>query len=478
MVHHTSRIILFLLLFSSFAGAQQVTIHGKADSYLHKEITAFGYQDYITWTRETIATDTVSSSGVFTLHFNVKEASRIYLFCDHMKTPLYVEPGRTYEVDFPRKDSTRLLNANVDQDGDLNIHPIPGKMKGSIDTTELNWLIIDYNLRYEDFWKKNYQSFVIKRMRAPLDSFRRAMNTHYAPIRNPYFKTFMDYTIASTQVSTLESQNFIFRDYLQHRKIEYRNYEYMTFFNQFFDKYFYEYTLKPGGASVLDAINQKGDEGELMSALKTAPYLGNDTLRELLLLKGLYENYNNKEFNRHRMMQILEEVSKKSKIPEHRLIARNIIARFTVLKRGTDAPAFTLPDKAGKMVSLSDYKGKYVYLCFGKSNSPSCISDFLVLEEVNKKYPLIQVVSIMTDDNAEELKKLLKQNPKFRWTFLEGGNQEELKHKYSIYSEPYYFLIGPTGKLLLSPAPGPYDGLEEIFYDITKKKEDRFKVGE
>jgi len=395
-----------------------------------------------------------------------------------MKTPLYVEPGRTYEVDFPRKDSTRLLNANVDQDGDLNIHPITGKTKGSIDTTELNWLIIDYNLRYEDFWKKNYQSFLIKRMRAPLDSFRRAMNAHYAPIRNPYFKTFMDYNIASTQVSTLESQNFISRDYLQHRKIEYRNYEYMTFFNQFFDKYFYEFALKPTGASVFDAINQKGDEGELMSALKTAPYLGNDTIRELLLLKGLYENYNNKEFNRHRMVQILDEVSKKSKIPEHRLIARNIIARFTVLKRGTDAPAFTLPDKSGKMVSLSDYKGKYVYLCFGKSNSPSCISDLLVLEEVNKKYPLIQVVSIMTDDNPEEMKKLLKQNPKFRWTFLEGGSQEELKHKYSIYSEPYYFLIGPTGKLLLSPAPGPYDGLEEIFYDITKKKEDRFKVGE
>jgi len=43
---------------------------------------------------------------------------------------------------------------------------------------------------------------------------------------------------------------------------------------------------------------------------------------------------------------------------------------------------------------------------------------------------------------------------------------------------PYHYLINPKGQLILSPAPGPSDGLEDIFYKITKNKEDQIKVGD
>jgi len=468
----------FLFLICLAGEAQQVTIQGTATSYPGKELVAYRYQDYITWTRELLESDTVDKQGSFTLHLDVKAPTRIYLLCNHLKTPLYVEPGRSYVVDFPRKDSSRLLNQQVDQDGDLNIHPIRFKQNGAIDTTELNWLIIDYNLRFDDFWRKNYQAFVIKRMKAPLDSFSRAIHKHFATVPNAYFQSYIDYSIASTRVSTLESQNILYRDYLVNRPVGYGNFEYMTFFNQFFDKFFYQFALKPTGTPLFDAINQRGDLNETLNDLKPAPYMSNDTLRELLLLKGLNENFHNKEFSQQRMLQILEEVSHKSKVPAHRLIARNMIAAFGTLKAGSPAPAFTLPDKNGKLVNLNDFKGQYVYLTFSRSTSPTCLSDLKVLEELEKKYPLIHVVSIVLDDKPDDLKKMLKQNPKFRWVFLQGGDKETLKHDYHIYAEPYYYLIGPSGKLLLSPAPGPYDDLDELFYQITKKKEGKFKVGE
>lgn len=43
------------------------------------------------------------------------------------------------------------------------------------------------------------------------------------------------------------------------------------------------------------------------------------------------------------------------------------------MKKGDMAPAFTLPDKDGKMVSLSDFAGKKVVLYFyPKDNTPGC----------------------------------------------------------------------------------------------------------
>ncbi len=44
-----------------------------------------------------------------------------------------------------------------------------------------------------------------------------------------------------------------------------------------------------------------------------------------------------------------------------------------MLKVGTEAPSFTLPDKNGKSVSLSDFKGKKVVLYFyPKDNTSGC----------------------------------------------------------------------------------------------------------
>jgi thiol-disulfide isomerase/thioredoxin len=468
-VKHTAWLFFLLFILCAAFPAQDVQISGKAPAYIGKEMTAFAYQDYITYTREILETDTVKPDGTFRLRFPFQNTQRIYLRCDHLKAPLYIEPGGRYEVDFPGKDSSRLFSQTIDQTGDLSIH--------TRDSAEINWLIMDFNARYDDFWKKNYQAFVIKKTRFVLDSFKRAIRAHYRNVQKPYFHAFIDYTIASTQVSTLESQNFLARDYLLNRSIGYLNNEYMTFFNQFFDKYFYQFAIKKEGAPVYEAINDKGGAPGLMDALKAAKYLANDTLRELLMLKGLYENYNNKEFTQSHIQAILGQVAMHSKIPEHRLIAQNIISRFSQLKRGTAAPSFNLPDKNGKMHSLADFKGKYVYLSFGAAWCTTCISESKYLEELEKKYPFIQIVNIDTDPKIEDMKKMLKENPKMNWTVLYAGDNEQLKHAYSIFSVPYYYLIGPDGRLILSPAPSPYQGIDELFYKISTKKGNK-KVGE
>jgi cytochrome oxidase Cu insertion factor (SCO1/SenC/PrrC family) len=467
-----TKLFSFCFLLSSAAAlSQEVIIRGLANpSYGGKEVTAIAYDDYISYTRNLLDVDTVKKQGEFSLHFDCKAPRRIYLRCDHVKAPLYIEPGHTYDIGFPDKDSSRMFNPNVDVSGDLSIH--------TSDSTDLNRLIAQFNESYDVFWRKNYQRFLVKASRIALDSFKLAMKTRFSKAKSAYFKLYIDYSIASTEVSTLESQNFLARDYLYNRPIGYSNNEYMTFFNQFFDKYLYQYALKPEGAQVYAAINESGDAIKLMQALKQAPYLANDTLRELVMLTGLNEIYNNKEFTRSKINTILDQVAKHSRIAEHRQIARNLIARFSTLKKGSPAPGFSLPDKNGKVVSLTDFKGRYVYLSFITCTCTSCISDLKYLEELGKKYPQVQLVTIVTDDTPADMKKMLKANPKFTWVFLNAANAESLKHAYSVFAAPSYYLIDGTGRLILSPACGPFDGTEELFEAIAKKKYKNIKVGE
>ena len=57
-----------------------------------------------------------------------------------------------------------------------------------------------------------------------------------------------------------------------------------------------------------------------------------------------------------------------------------------MLEIGMKAPEFTLPDKNGKQVSLSDYKGKKVVLYFyPKDNTPGCTRQACAFADLLRK---------------------------------------------------------------------------------------------
>ena len=78
-----------------------------------------------------------------------------------------------------------------------------------------------------------------------------------------------------------------------------------------------------------------------------------------------------------------------------------------MLQIGTKAPAFTLPDKDGNMVSLSDFAGKKVVLYFyPRDNTPGCTRQACAFAEA---YPEFQksgaVVSGVSKDSAASHQK-------------------------------------------------------------------------
>jgi len=71
----------------------------------------------------------------------------------------------------------------------------------------------------------------------------------------------------------------------------------------------------------------------------------------------------------------------------------------------------------------------------------------------------------------EVLRKFLTSN-KYDWKFLLYDRQPEVLKQYDIRAYPTYFLIGPDGKLILSPAPSPSEDFESRLFEVMKARGD------
>ena len=112
------------------------------------------------------------------------------------------------------------------------------------------------------------------------------------------------------------------------------------------------------------------------------------------------------------------------------------------------APGFTLPDLAGKKVSLSDFRGKWVVLDFWGSWCGWCIKGFPALKEAYNKYgDKIVVIGIDCNESEEDWRAGVKKY-QMPWLQLYNGNDRKLYEEYKIEGFPTKAIINPEGKLV------------------------------
>ena len=78
-----------------------------------------------------------------------------------------------------------------------------------------------------------------------------------------------------------------------------------------------------------------------------------------------------------------------------------------MLEKGSQAPAFTLPDKDGNPVSLSDFKGRKVVLYFyPKDNTPGCTRQACAFAGAYERFREkdIAVIGVSRDSVASHVK--------------------------------------------------------------------------
>ncbi len=115
-----------------------------------------------------------------------------------------------------------------------------------------------------------------------------------------------------------------------------------------------------------------------------------------------------------------------------------------------EAPDFTLPDLAGKNVSLKDFRGKWVILDFWGSWCGWCIKGFPDLKAAYAKYkPELEVIGVDCQETPERWKAGVKRH-ELPWVhvYLDQEKAKTLLPQYGVQGFPTKVIINPEGKIM------------------------------
>lgn len=131
---------------------------------------------------------------------------------------------------------------------------------------------------------------------------------------------------------------------------------------------------------------------------------------------------------------------------------RKYIAQENLLANGQLAKDFTAQDLSGKSVSLSDFKGKYVFLEFSASWCSWCKKEIPYIRKAIEalKDKNIVFITLMMDDKRERWEQdVKKQN--ITWlnlSDLKGMRHSQIAKDYNVSGIPASFVINPDGVII------------------------------
>jgi len=191
-------------------------------------------------------------------------------------------------------------------------------------------------------------------------------------------------------------------------------------------------------------------------------------MRDWLATKIIMDGFRNN--NLIDAEEVMNDFLPKCTIPTYRDSLTNYCkALKKTLWRGREAPAFTLQDANGREVSLSDFKGKVVYIDFWGVHCGPCIYDIRTdVPSLHKKYAGKDVVflNVCVEGSIAQWKATLENLGMDGVNLLTPGVESPAGKAYNISGIPHYVLIDRQGKIFNSNALPPHimamDGFTEL----------------
>jgi len=458
-----------LLLASATLSAQhsKVTIHGDAPDYAGATLTFMSFVDQVTYTRDTLASTVVAKDGTFEVMFANEQTRYVFLLLGVYEGYFFVEPGRSYRIDLPeRQDKSQadLLNPYFEPTPyHLGIEDVKKK--------DLNYAIAWFDSAYEKATTTYAYAFYQSKGDSVINALTEELEEQFIHYEQPYFREYVRYKLALLRHNAFqEKSTSISNNYFLHQPIHYQNIAYMELFHQVYDNYFEYFGRTANGSAIYPAINRYGSYTAVDTILAQNRVLENDTLKELVMLKCLYDEFYDDSFSRRGMLAILDTLEQKTPMPEHKIIAQRVRERVTRLLPGYEPPDFALYNRDSSLVTLNDFQGRYVYLGFCTSMSYACIQEFEMLRSLQEQFnQYFEIVMICADKNLATMRDFVNKKG-YDWTFLHYGNQSDVLQKYDVRAFPTYYFIDDEGKLLMSPAPSPAENLEIKVFEILRDR--------
>lgn len=470
MFSHIRNILLCTLLLLSLPAIDTYATHvyGTAKEYANSELIFYRYQDRITYIKEEVFRLKIDSEGNFEADFGVDMVTYIFAEFGIYYVYFYAEPNGNYELILPEYIEKT--------DGDLfNPYFQPTEMQLGIKgmkNTDLNYLIMDFDYYYNRYFDLKMEELYINGLKSDVDTFINNINARYKKYDNPYFQQYRRYRIAALKnmATKSEYESALVYSYYSNKDILYDNPAYMDLFNSIYHNYFDNYLVSPGGADLYRVITYGHSISLLHKLIGSNPKHKRKQFRELVMLKGINDAFGNDNLQWLPLLLTLDSLYITTEYPIHQQIAQNIADNSLTMAKGTVALPFELPDTLGNMMSLTDFRGKYLYLQFANTQSYSSAAEFDVLKRIYDRYKgLCLFVTILTDTDKDKARKFIA-TKSLNWTFLFAKANDKVLSDYKVSAFPTYYLIDPYGMLVMSPAPSPTENFEKYLFKIIENK--------
>jgi peroxiredoxin len=127
-----------------------------------------------------------------------------------------------------------------------------------------------------------------------------------------------------------------------------------------------------------------------------------------------------------------------------------------IISNGDRAPEFRLQALDGRVVSLSDFRGKVVMVHFWATWCPPCVDELPTIEKLHRTIADkdFQLLAVSVDDGAPEVAAFLKKNKMDLPVLLDPGRKTA--GHYGTYKFPETYIVDRQGVVRLKVI-GPRD---------------------
>lgn len=462
----------FITIFVIPVAAQDsVSVYGQKDDWANKKVEVWYYHDYISKVKKEIANFIVPSNGELSLQIELYNTRQIFIEAGALEGTLYVEPGSTYKLklpDFQEMSKTDSLNPFFQ----------PIKFYFGLENSsafELNHVLSEFDFIYDDYLLNNFRAIKNSRRGSDVDTLINFLDSLFAKPSavNNYFNAYKKYKEARLrQISFVHDDNYVIHDYFDNEPIAYFNSSYFDLFNTIFDNYIERYSVTYDGRDIGFNIARAKSYQRAMADLKNNLALSNDTLRELVLIKGLRDALYKHTFPKSSLFQTLDSVRIQSKIRFHKEIVKEIVKERKKLLKGTPPPKFSIQMGDTLNFQFPSKNKRFILLNFINVESFAVQKVLPQIKQVkDKQKEVLQIISVNIGSSYNEAKAFFKQN-NYNWLLLDGNQLgEKLLADYKVKAYPSYYLVDEDGNLALYPTPGPDNNFEYYFFKILKKRE-------
>jgi peroxiredoxin len=450
-------IALTLLLSTTIIGAE---IKFTAPDYAGNVFSFYVIPNFLTEQQEVVGGAEVAADGSFVCKIDISQQLTVYTEFDVYKGWIVLSPGEKVEIILPPKEpklsSNPFFRHKVNHFGIKNPSP-----------DNINVLIVNFNRQFQLKLSQNIQEILHRRSIATAEKVVAELQNQFPVTSQKYFEEYKKYKYASIKYNAqIQNPAPLIAEYFNGQPILYTLPEYSEMFDKLFITYLQYATQQVNGQKISVLLNSGAYE-QLIDWI-TIDMLFERPLAEAIILKGIKPLFYSKRFNTVGLFNILHKITETSKIDVHQTAANRVFNELARTQYGTIAPDLDLVDINGNYLSWEDFEGKYVYLCFTRTDNEKFLPHKQLMKEFQIKYKKdLAIVIVIEDDNIEQNAALLRSDG-FEWTVLRGTTRREIYEAYNVRILPTYFLVDPKGRMAGSQAPWPDENFEMQFANVLK----------